>query len=356
MAEVDWSEPFHSEYRFMRVSRSSGAETARLAGFLDGGSIERNAGTQVKEKGSVVHSGPLDLGSDLVRVYLDATGMYTGWSASVPLGTFLPSTTSRDVEGAVSTCKVELTGRLGELAQDQFERPVSVPSGADPVAKAAEIARGAGLDVIADASTYRLSTAWTFGLDTEGGESKLDAVNDLLEIAGFSSASTDPMGRVVMRRYENPADRAPACSFAEGRDARFLRTMTDELDASGVANVVVVVYSDQESTTVGTAVDADPASPFSTVSLGRRIAARYEYGEAATQERADAKAAELLRTNQSVIRRVTFTHAYRPVSLGDVVTMDYATGGVRDRLAVRTQAITLGAGCLVKCEGRGHGR
>ena len=188
---------------------SSGAETARLAGFLDGGSIERNAGTQVKEKGSVVHSGPLDLGSDLVRVYLDATGMYTGWSASVPLGTFLPSTTSRDVEGAVSTCKVDLTGRLGELAQDQFERPVSVPSGADPVAKAAEIARGAGLDVIADASTYRLSTTWTFGLDNEGGDSELDAVNDLLEIAGFSSATTDPMGRVLMRRYAPPGEREP---------------------------------------------------------------------------------------------------------------------------------------------------
>lgn len=356
MAEVDWSEPFHSEYRFMRVSRSSGAETARLAGFLDGGSIERNAGTQVKEKGSVVHSGPLDVGADLVRVYLDATGMYTGWSVSVPLGTFLPSTISRDVDGAVSTCKVELTGRLGELAQDQFERPVSVPSGADPVAKAAEIARSAGLDVIADASTYRLSTAWTFGLDNEDGESKLDAVNDLLEIAGFSSATTDPMGRVLMRRYVPPGEREPVHFFREGRDARFLRPMTDERDASDVANVVVVVYSDQESTVVGTAVDSDPRSPYSTVSMGRRIVARYEYSDVATQQEADAKAAELLRTNQSVIRRVTFTHVYAPLTIGDVVSMDYATGGVRETLSIRTQSVDLAAGCPVKCEGRSYGR
>lgn len=356
MAEVDWSEPFHSEYRFMRVSRSSGAETARLAGFLDGGSIERNADTQVKEKGSVVHSGPLDLGSDLVRVYLDATGMYTGWSVSVPLGTFLPSTISRDVDGAVSTCKVDLTGRLGELAQDQFERPVSVPSGADPVAKAAEIARGAGLDVIADASTYRLSTTWTFGLDNEGGDSKLDAVNDLLEIAGFSSATTDPMGRVLMRRYVPPGEREPVHFFREGRDARFLRPMTDERDASDVANVVVVVYSDQESTVVGTAVDSDPRSPYSTVSMGRRIVARYEYSDVATQQEADAKAAELLRTNQSVIRRVTFTHVYAPLTIGDVVSMDYATGGVRETLSIRTQSVDLAAGCPVKCEGRSYGR
>lgn len=356
MAEVDWSEPFHSEYRFMRVSRSSGAETARLAGFLDGGSIERNADTQVKENGSVTHSGPLDLGADLVRVYLDATGMYTGWSASVPLGTFLPSTTSRDVEGAVSACKVDLTGRLGELAQDQFERPISIPAGSDPVAKAVEIARGAGLEVIADSSPYRLSTAWTFGLDNEDGESKLDAVNDLLEIAGFSSATTDPMGRVLMRRYAPPGEREPVHAFVEGKDARFLRTMTDERDVSRVANVVVVVYSDQESTVIGTAVDSDPRSPYSTTSMGRRIVARYEYNDAATQRQADAKAAELLKTNQSVIRRVTFTHAYAPLTVGDVVSMDYATGGVSESLAIRTQAIDLGAGCMVKCEGRSYGR
>lgn len=356
MADVDWSEPFHSEYRFMRVSRSSGAETARLAGFLDGGSIERNADIQVKEKGSVVHSGPLDFGADLVRVYLDASGMFTGWRASVPLGTFLAHVSSRDVEGAVSTCKVELSGRLSELSQDQFERPVSIPAGSDPVAEAAGIARASGLDVVADASDYRLSSTWTFGLDPQGGESKLDAVNDLLEIAGFSSASTDPMGRVLMRRYVSPGDRKPVHDFIEGRNARFLRSMTDECDASGVANVVIAVFSDQESAVTGVAVDSDPTSPYSTVAMGRRIVARYEYGDSATQERADAKAAELLKTNQSVIRRVTFTHAYAPLSIGDVVSMDYATGGVRELLAIRAQSISLGAGCLVKCEGRAYGR
>ena len=137
---------------------------------------------------------------------------------------------------------------------------------------------------------------------------------------------------------------------------RFLRPMTDERDASDVANVVVVVYSDQESTVVGTAVDSDPRSPYSTVSMGRRIVARYEYSDVATQQEADAKAAELLRTNQSVIRRVTFTHVYAPLTIGDVVSMDYATGGVRETLSIRTQSVDLGAGCTVKCEGRSYGR
>ena len=132
--------------------------------------------------------------------------------------------------------------------------------------------------------------------------------------------------------------------------------MTDELDASDVANVVVAVFSDQDSTVIGTAVDSDPRSPYSTASIGRRLVARYEYNYAATQRQADAKAAELLKTNQSVIRRVTFVHAYTPLSVGDVVSMGYATGGVRESFAIRAQSISLGAGCLVKCEGRAYGR
>lgn len=356
MADVDWSEPFHAEYRYMRVLRSTGAEAEKLEGFLDGGTIERNADVQIKEKGSVAHDGPLDIGSDLVRVYLDARGMFTGWEASEALGTFLASTTTMDVDGSVSTCGVSLTGRLSELEQDRFERPVTVPAGSNPVEKAVEIVRAAGLDVAADATDFKMRSDWTFGLGEDGGGTKLDAVNDLLREAGFSSAATDAMGRVQMRRYHAPGTREPVHAFVEGAGARFMREITDERDATGIANVVMTVYTDQETTTVGTAIDEDPESPYSTVSMGRRIVARYDYTNAATQERADAKAAELLKTNQSVIRRVTFTHAYVPVAVGDVVRLDYPGGGVRERLAVRTQSIELGAGCLVKCEGRSYGR
>ncbi|MFR3450391.1 MAG: hypothetical protein ACLTSX_00795 [Collinsella sp.] len=114
------------------------------------------------------------------------------------------------MEGAVSTCKVDLTGRSRRVGARPVRAPRVGAVGRRPVAKAAEIARSAGLDVIADASPYRLSTAWTFGLDNEDGDSKLDAVNDLLEIAGFSSAATDPMGRVLMRRYVPRASASPS--------------------------------------------------------------------------------------------------------------------------------------------------
>ena len=84
--------------------------------------------------------------------------------------------------------------------------------------------------------------------------------------------------------------------------------------------MVKVTYYNTDKEYVSTAIDDDPASEFSTVSRGRRVAHAYEYSsipdEVTTDEQgrklASDKALELLRTEQSVIHRVTFTHVYAP--------------------------------------------
>ena len=348
----DWSEPFRADFRYMRVDRRTGNETAALGGFGSGGSIERNSDTETKESGSASYVGTLDVGADLVRVYMDATGLVSGDKRTVALGTFLPEVTSRDVDGPLSTSTVNLYGRLKELVDDGFEHPVTIAKGADPVAAAVEMAEGAGLTVLADTTGYRLSSAWTFGMggSDDEGATKLSAINALLDVAGFASASTDAMGRVVMERYHEPTARQPTWGFTEGPSARFSRSATDERDASDVANVVKAVYTTSERTVIGSAEDTDPASPYSTVSLGRRIVKTYEYQDEVTQTEADAKAAELLRTQMSVVRRVTVEHVYCPATIGDVVDVEYPTGGIAGRFAVRKQQISLTAGCPVKSE------
>lgn len=205
---ADWLAEFDASYRFMRVDRATGAEVSELEGFEGGGSISRNLDTDVYESASATCEGGLDVGADLVRVYLDAD--FGGEVERVALGTFVPSVPKRDVSSEVDRASVSMQGRLSELAEDAFDAPFSLPAGSDPVAEAAAICRACGLAVSADVSAYRLSTAWTFGLsetsDGEGG-SKLRAVNALLGIAGFASAVTDPMGTVLMRRYAEPEAR-----------------------------------------------------------------------------------------------------------------------------------------------------
>lgn len=349
---ADWSRPFSAAYRLVRVSRSTLMELGALPNaVLEGSTITRNVDTADYESATIKMVGSVDVGSDLVRVYLDAT-FEDGTTESAALGTFGVATPSRNVSGPLSEWSAKLSGRLAEVGEDEYERPVTIPAGSNAVEEAAGIFLGCGLEVVADESDWTLTSDWVVGLGGGADEptDKLGVANRLLSLAGFSSAITDGMGRAVLRRYRDPADRAPQLTFREGPTARFLTDAEDERDVSDVANVVVVTYSTQDATTIGTAYDDDPRSPYSTVTLGRRKVKRYEYNDGATQAQADAKAAELLRTQQSVIHRVTLSHIYAPVTCTDVVGVEWPTAGISDTFAIRTQSIQLGAGCLTKSE------
>ena len=349
---ADWTRPFTASYRLMRVSRSTlmEVETIRNA-VLQGSTITRNVDTADYESASLKIVGDVKVGSDLLRVWLDAT-FDDGSSESVALGTFGVATPRRDVADNLTEWEARLSGRLAEVAEDEYERPVTIPAGSNAVEEASAILQGCGIEVIADESDWTLTSDWIVGLgdSDDSPADKLSVVNKLLSLAGFASAITDGMGRAVLRRYRDPADRNPSHVFAEGANARFLANAEEERDRSDVANVVVVTYSTQDAETIGVAYDDDPRSPYSTATLGRRKVKRYSYQDGATQAQADAKAAELLRTQQSVIHRVTLSHVYAPVTCTDVVGVEWPTAGISDTFAIRTQSIQLGAGCLTKSE------
>lgn len=354
---ADWHLPFEAGWRWVRVSRATGYEVAQL-GNLTEGTLTINADTQLYETAEVDCIDPLDIGADLVRCYLDAT-FEDDEAESVCLGTWLASVPAKDVLGSYASCSVRLDGRLRELDDDYFEGQLTVPASANPVEYARGICEGAGLEVVQlDQYSGTLGTDWRFGLQGTGGDggSKLVAVNSLLGAAGFRAASTDEWGRVVLRR-ENSSTEDPAWTFAEGASATFLGTATDERDTTEVANKVVAAFETDEGTTYGVAVDDDPSSPWSTVSLGRTVTRPYVYDYAATQAQADAKAEELLHTAQSVVRRVTLQHVRCPLRVGDVAAVEYPSAGIAGAFRVRVQTVELGgAGCLTKSELRRYER
>ena len=355
---ADWLSPFTATYRFMRVSRATGYETAQLDG-IKGGTLQLNQDTATFESATLGTARYFDLGSDLVRCYLDAA-WDDGTTESVCLGTWLATIPGRSVDGVQETCTAYCDGRLQELQDDSFSAPAIVDAGENIVSTAAAIARQAGLTVVATPSDKVLGTAWSFGLQSQGDEdggSKLDAVNSLLSLAGYSAASTDALGRVVMAPYVDPDRRTPVWTFEEGINATFLSKADEERDSRDVCNVVLAIYESDEQTTIGEAVDDDPMSPYSTVSLGRRKVAKYSYNSTATQTAADAKAAELLRTNQSTIRRVKLSHVHCPARVGDVVQVKWPSAGISGTYVVRTQTVDIGsAGCLTQSELRAFER
>lgn len=347
----------YTTYRFVRVSRLTGEELGTIP-VLKGGHIERNNDVRVFERASADVVGELDLGRDLVRIYM-TQGWPDGTVRDVALGTFIPSRPRRDVHGRYSTSELSMTGRLQELYDDGFASPVTLEKGTNAVEAARSVVEQMGLTVISDPSDFTTTRTRTYGIgvkeregDEEVSETKLDMVNNLLGLAGFFAARTDPMGRVVFRKNEALSERPVTWEFSEGPAAKFLQDMTDERDSSGVANHVVVVYSGDDERMVGEAWDNDPASEFSTVSVGRTITKSYTYSELPDggQAVADSTARKYLAQNQSVIHRVTMSCVYAPVSNGDAVTLRYGTGGVSGKFEIRVNNLQLVPGCLMELE------
>jgi hypothetical protein len=287
-----WLEPFHADYRFVRVDLSTGLEGAELAN-VTGGSVERNQDTAIFEQGSIDYVGALDLGTDLLRVYLEASSLWTVESRTEALGTFYVSTPKASSSGAVTTGSADIYGRLRALAQDDFDGPYVIPAGTNMVAAAKKIAEDCGLEVVADESDAVLTSTWVFGISTtssdeDRADSKLSAINRLLDAAGFLAAHTDPFGRVLFRRYVEPDQRPISFDYVEGPDCRVTLEIDRERDTFGVANVIHVDFSSQDISVRGTAVDDDPDSPYSTVSTGRRETARYDLSDLPTSATEDS--------------------------------------------------------------------
>lgn len=362
MDSSKWYERTSStRYRYVRVSRKTGLEVGALT-MLKGGSITRNNDVRILETAECERVGPLDIGADLVRVYMSSTWP-DGTTADTCLGTFLPVVPGRSVKAGYSTATVSMRGRLQELLDDGYGDPVVLAKGTNAVAAAADVCRQSGLTVVADSSDYVISRVRTYGIgakqnNSEVGTTKLDMVNDLLSLAGFRAAKTDPYGRVLLRRYQPLSEKSPVWTFREGPSAKFEREMDEERDASEVANHVVVAYVTDEQTIIGEAYDTDPASEFSTATVGRTITKGYEFNElpGGGQAQADAYARRLLAQNQSVIKKVSMRCAYSPVSVNDAVALDYASGGISGKFEVRVMNMSLTAGCPTQVELRSWDR
>ena len=280
MMDGFWLLPYRSTFRFMRVGRASGLETGEIDG-ITGGSVSRNQDTAVYETASLDYEGTLDVGTDLVRAYHEAADPLGDARRSVCLGTWECSTPSRNISGADSSGTAALYGRLHSLEKADFDGPYVVPAGTNPVDAARKICEDAGLEVVSDPSDYVLTADWVFGVagDQDGPDSKLAAVNKLLAVAGFRAATTDAWGRVLFRRYVEPAARPVDAELREGEGCRLLVELTDELDDYDAVNLVIVDYTCQGDSVRGSAVDDDPESPWSTVSTGRTVAKRYQVSD-----------------------------------------------------------------------------
>lgn len=312
-------------FRYVRVAWPSFGELGDLDG-VEGCTVEENIEATLKASGSLTVKGGWEPESldEMVRVY--STSSAPGFEpVTVCHGTFMVSVPDSSYACGGASTEADLYSVLKILQDTMLTDSLSMPAGTATVSFAASLVERARLHVVADGSAHRVSSSHAWDI----GTSVLDVVNDCMGWAGFSSASVDGYGNVVLRAYADPAGHAPVAVLSDRERGGPIGgvEVTREHDPAGVPNVSIVVFSPQEGDPEAACVrNDDPASPFSTVSRSREICRYEEVTELSGS--ASAKALSNLRSAMRVVDKYGIDMLWWPVEPGDVVRIDYAGPGV----------------------------
>lgn len=191
-------------------------------------------------------------------------------------------------------------------------------------------------------------------LEWEPGTTKLEIINDLLDLINYESLSFDEDGRAVVTPYASPADRTSEWTYADDDESLIMPTVEQELDVAGVPNKWVLVVSEPDrDPIVGTYTNNDPSSPTSTVNRDRTIVDFRTEQNAADQDALDEKAYRLAFEASQIFEAVTFETGLNPLHSGnDVYRIRFAPLAVDAKYAEQSWEVELVAGAVMRHRAR----
>ena len=340
---VDWgAAELSTAFRYVVVDKDTWGEVREITD-ITGGTISRKYLSAVKEGATLDYQDTaqlLSIGNDYLRVYLDASDGIT--SESIALGTYRVSTPSQTMSDKGVKGQATCYSVLEMVNFEGLDGRLVIPSGTNLIEYAAGLltARGLNVDVQGESTITAINDTF---FDTDN--SILDVVIWCTQAANFGTPLVDGYGTVLLQPYHDPTYNAPDNVY--DATSRVLFPEYDhELDTFAMPNKVIVVCSTPDSAIVGTATNADPDSPYSTVTRGFTVTALHQVDNLASADAANAKAAKILR-DLSLVESVEIEHLYNGSQLHDVFGI-YSMGNY----AIVNQDVTLSTGCPVKERGR----
>lgn len=314
---------------------------------VTGGELKWNANATLPAGGSIdltQTAQEINFSSDRVRVWWSVPSAGEEW----PLGIYVMAAPVQRYGAESLTRSVTLIDKLTVVADDRLTETLQIPAGANVVSEAVTQIQLTGESRIAwTESTKVLANAMTWA----PGESRLQVVNDLLAAAGYWSLWTDRQGQFRVEPYSTPSDRPVVWEFREGETAIHTPDWEYELALWDATNTVVLVSQADDAGVVwtATAVDDNPASPTSTVSMGRTLnPIVQENVEATSQADLQAQANRILIDNSNVVGRLSVAHAAVPVWYREGV--QFISQGVDTKATITQMSLRLAPGSLVRAE------
>lgn len=296
-----------NEVRFRYTVWRAGAPVREIFPY-GGGTLTHEAGAELQDslQATFLAYEGVDFVTDELRIECEING------ETFPLGRYCITTEKPGRRGGVEVVDVEGYSILWILKQCKIETIRTWSSGTPYVTVINGLLAEAGFTSYeitqTDAALATDRADWDLGTDF------LTIINDLLGEINYNPLYADFAGTVRATPYEAPTVAGVTHSYTEGVDSVISADYNAEEDRFDAANVFIVICENPELDAVmrAEAVNADPRSPYSTVTLGRRIP-RIERVDntpsmTALQATADRMRAESLQTEE----RIEVTTAIMP--------------------------------------------
>jgi len=264
-----------------------------------------------------------------------------------PLGTFLVQTPSSAFDGRVRTINMDSYTPLLELKENPPPIGYFIKKDSNVMDEAYRIVRNhVRAPVVKPSCDEKLY--FDFAANTD--DKWISFIDDLIANAKYE-LGLDELGRVLFLPVQDTATLQPVTEFNDDDSSILYADVSEEYDLYGIPNVVEVVYSKNNLNYYARVVNEDSNSPTSTVSRGREIIHRDtdpDFSGEPTEYQVKEYAEKLLQKLSTVEYKVTFSHGYYPVRLGDCVLLNYKAAGINNvKAKIVKQAITCDTGCKV---------
>lgn len=340
---IDWTKSMTQTFEFYKVD-SHTWEDSEVIDSVSTCRITRDESNQTLEHATFECDTTLD--EQYIRVYLVV--IQGGSKERFPLGTFLVQTPSISFDGRKYSMSLDAYSPLLEMKDDYPTLGYTIPRDTNIMNVAYKICREhTRAIVVPTASDKTLFTDFVANVN----DNWLTFVKDLLPHAGYRM-HLDERGRVLFGPVTDVSSLQPVWTFSDDNSSILMPNIKDERDLYGVPNVIEVIYSSDGKHIVSRIENNDPASPVSIQNRGRRVVHRDNRPSIVgrpSQEYLDEYAKKKLRDLSSLEHKVTFSHGYCPVRVGDCVLIDYKRFGMTATKAkVISQSIKCGTGCIVE--------
>lgn len=339
---IDWTQSMQQTYEYYVVDPATWKDT-KLLQNVTSCSIDRDL--EAETRGSARIDIEDFIGECYVRAYLVA--IQNGITDKRPLGTFLVQSPSTKIDGKTKSISADAYTPLLELKEKNPPLGYSVLKGANIMDTAYSLTR-TNLRAPVVKPNCDKDLYYDFVSNTQ--DTWMTFISDLMSNAKYSY-DIDEMGRILFSPQQDTASLQPVWTYDDGNSSILYPDLTVDRDIYGIPNVVEVIYSNGNGYYYSKAVNDDPNSPISTVSRGREIMHRVMDPDLIgnpTENQIVQYANQVLRELSSLEYKITYTHGYCPVRIGDCVRLNYSRANLTNiKAKVISQSISCEPGCPV---------